>query len=48
MSFTTGIINIIVGFIVSLYQLLDKERFFAHVRKIFCALFSKARVDRLT
>ena len=48
MSFTTGIINIIVGFIVSLYLLLDKERFFAHVRKIFCAFFSKARVDRLT
>lgn len=48
MSFTTGIINVIVGIIVSLYLLLDKERFFAHVRKIFCALLSKPRVDRLT
>lgn len=48
MSLTTGIINVIVGIIVSLYLLLDKERFFAHVRKIFCALFSQSRVDRLT
>ena len=48
MSLTTGILNVIIGVIVSLYLLLDKERFFAHVRKIFCALFSRQKVDRLT
>ncbi|MGI5895142.1 MAG: AI-2E family transporter [Candidatus Merdivicinus sp.] len=48
MSFTTGVVNIILGAIIAIYLLLDKERFFAHIRKLFCAFFSKNKVDRLT
>lgn len=47
-NFTAGVVNVILGAIIAIYLLLDKERFFAHIRKLFCALFSKNKVDRLT
>lgn len=47
-NFTAGVVNAILGAIIAIYLLLDKERFFAHVRKLFCAALSKQKVDTLT
>lgn len=46
-SVTTGLLNIIVGAIISVYILLDKERFFAQIKKLLYALMPKNVVDRV-
>ena len=47
-GFTAGVVNAVLGAIIAIYLLLDKERFFAHVRKVFCAALSGEKVDTLT
>ena len=44
---TAGLSNIVLGVIVSIYMLLDKERFIAQFKKLLCAFFKKTRVDRM-
>ena len=43
----SSIWNIVLGIIISVYLLIDKEIFFAINRKITCALFSKKTADRI-
>ncbi|WP_244833040.1 AI-2E family transporter [Clostridium sp. BJN0001] len=43
----SSIWNIILGTIISMYLLIDKERFCALSKKIVCALFSKRISDKL-
>ena len=43
----SSIWNIVIGVIVSIYLLTDKEKFFALARKIVIALFSEKRADRI-
>lgn len=44
-NFTSGVINVLVGFIVSVYLLASKERFFAQLKKILYAIFPKRFVE---
>ncbi len=46
-SLTAGLINILVGVIISIYLLLQKELFFAHIKKLLTALLSEKRVERI-
>lgn len=43
----SSIWNIVLGIIISVYLLIDKENFYAINRKIICALFSKKTADRI-
>ncbi len=43
----SSIWNIVLGLIISVYLLIDKENFFAVGRKITCALFSRKVSDRI-
>ncbi|WP_455540172.1 AI-2E family transporter [Terrisporobacter sp.] len=43
----SSIWNIVLGIIISVYLLMDKERFFAINRKIVCALFSTKTANRI-
>ncbi len=40
-SFASSVLNIVLGFIISIYLLIDKEKFFALGNKITTSLFSK-------
>lgn len=42
-TITSSILNIIIGIIVSIYILIDKEKFMALGRKITCAIFSESK-----
>jgi len=46
-KFTSGILNIIVGIIVSIYMLTGKERFFAQTKKVLYAFFKQNTVNRV-
>lgn len=46
-TIASSIWNIVLGVIISVYLLLDKENFFAINRKIVCALFSKKVTNRI-
>lgn len=46
-SVTSGILNIIMGIIISIYILIDKERFAALSKKIAYAILDKQRVIKL-
>ena len=43
----SSIWNIVLGIIISVYLLIDKENFFAISRKITCALFSEKTANRI-
>lgn len=43
---TTSVLNVVVGVIISVYMLADKERFFAQLKKILYALFPKSIVNK--
>ena len=43
---TSSIMNVIVGIIISIYMLVDKERYFAQMKKILYAFCSKSVADR--
>ena len=43
---TSSIMNVIVGIIISIYMLIDKERYFAQLKKILYAFCSKSVADR--
>ena len=44
---TTGVINVFVGIIVSVYMLMKKETFFAQMKKFLFAFFPKQGVEKL-
>ncbi len=44
---TSGIVRAAIGFIISVYVLYHKERFFAQAKKAMYALMKKERVDSL-
>lgn len=46
LSITSSILNIIIGVIVSIYIMIDKERFIALTRKLMYAIFEKYHVKR--
>lgn len=46
-NFVSVLVRIIVGFIVSIYILLDRERFTVQFKKLTLAIFSKKHSDRL-
>lgn len=47
MSITSSIWNIVLGLIISIYILIDKERFHALSKKVSYGIFPKRRVDML-
>lgn len=44
---TAGILNALIGLIVSIYFLYSKEIFFAQAKKVLYALFKRSRADRI-
>ena len=44
---TSGLSNFVVGIVVSIYMLYDKERLCARVKKILLAVFKKESADRI-
>jgi predicted PurR-regulated permease PerM len=46
-SIASSIWNIILGLIISIYMLIDKEKFFALSKKVTCSLFSKSTADKV-
>ena len=44
---TTKVTNILVGFVISIYLLADKERFAAQCKKVLCAFFKKQTVAKI-
>lgn len=46
-TIASSVWNIVLGIIISVYLLLDKENFFAINRKIICALFSMKASNRI-
>lgn len=44
---TVGFTNVIVGFIISIYFLYDKERFIAGITKVLYAFVSKKKADKV-
>ncbi|MBV1709571.1 MAG: AI-2E family transporter [Erysipelothrix sp.] len=46
-TFVNVLIRIIIGFIVSIYILFDRERFTLQFRKLTYAIFSKSQAERL-
>ena len=47
MKLLSSVWNIVLGLIVSVYLLIDKEKFYAISKKIVCALFNKKTSDRI-
>lgn len=45
---TTGVINVIVGIIISVYLLFSKEKFFAQIKKTLSAFLPKDKVVAMT
>ena len=41
------IYNLVIGFVIAIYILYDKERFKAQIKKLLYALFKKERVERI-
>ena len=46
-TIASSIWNIVLGIIISVYLLIDKENFFAINRKVICALFSEKTAKRI-
>lgn len=46
-TIASSIWNIILGIIISIYMLIDKDKFFAVSKKVTSAFFSKDRADRI-
>lgn len=46
-SFANGVLNLVLGIIVSIYILMDREKLFAQLKKIGCAVFSKNMYELL-
>ncbi len=46
-NLTTGLTNLVLGVIISIYFLFGKERFFAQIKKFLYALLPKGFVERL-
>lgn len=46
-NLTTGLTNLVLGIIISIYFLFGKERFFAQLKKVLYALFPQDFVKRL-
>lgn len=46
-SFASGILNIVLGAIISIYLMFSKELFFAHIKKFLYAFFPKKGVEKL-
>ena len=44
---TTGVMNFVLGLIISIYMLSTKEKFFAQIKKCLYGLFPKSPVDRV-
>ncbi|MCI8623345.1 MAG: AI-2E family transporter [Provencibacterium sp.] len=47
LSVTTGVVNFIVGIIISIYVLMGKERFFAQAKKLLNALIPAPAVEHI-
>ena len=47
LSVTTGVLNFILGIIISIYMLLSKERFFAQIKKLMNAPVSYTHLNLL-
>ena len=47
MTLVSSIWNIILGLIISVYLLLDKEKFYALSKKMVNAMFSRKTADRI-
>ncbi|RGB65032.1 MULTISPECIES: AI-2E family transporter [Oscillospiraceae] len=47
LSVTTGVLNFILGIIISIYMLLSKERFFAQIKKLMNALIPSPVVQKI-
>ena len=45
-SLATGLLNIVLGLIISIYLLFSKEKFFAHIKKFLYAFFPQKGVER--
>lgn len=46
-SFASGILNIVLGAIISIYLMFSKELFFAHIKKFLYAFFPKKGVEKV-
>jgi len=46
-SFANGVLNLVLGIIVSIYILMDREKLFAQLKKIGCAVCSKNMYELL-
>ena len=44
---TTGLINVFVAIIISIYLLMSRERFFAQVKKVLYAMLQKESVEKV-
>lgn len=44
---TASVLNVIIGFIISVYMLFSKELFFARIRKLLTALFPEKSVEKM-
>lgn len=44
---TTGVINVFVAIIISIYLLMSRERFFAQIRKVLYAMLQKETVEKM-
>lgn len=44
---TNGVINVFVAVIISIYLLMSREQFFAQLRKVLYALFSRKTVEQM-
>lgn len=44
---TASVLNVIIGFIISVYMLFSKELFFARIRKLLTALFPERSVEKM-
>ena len=46
-KFSAGVLNWVLGLIISVYMFMGKERFFAQAKKLLYALFEKDTVDEI-
>ncbi|MBC8558457.1 AI-2E family transporter [Fumia xinanensis] len=44
---TASVLNVIIGFIISVYMMFSKELFFARIRKLLTALFPEKSVEKM-
>ncbi len=44
---TASVLNVIIGFIISVYMMFSKELFFARIHKLFTALFPEKSVEKM-